>query len=204
MRRPPASRQPKSAILVVCEAQKTEPNYFRALSACLDYSALTVDAARGGQSKPSYTVNRAITLRRTKGMKRKDQVWCVIDTESATDGRDIESAIVLARKNGIKLALSNPSFEYWFLLHFECCDPPYANADEVITYLRRHHILHYDKAADTFQTCLKGKTRVALKHAGLLRARAVCPWEEYPNPSTHVDRLVTAILEAAGASADDI
>ena len=201
--RRPISQRPRNAILIVCEAQKTEPCYFRALKKHLEYDALAIEPAHGGQSKPSYTVRHAIALRREREMKRTDQVWCVIDIEGPADGRDIESAIVLARKNRINLALSNPSFEYWFLLHFECCDPPYANAAELITHLRRH-MPNYDKAADTYQSYLRGKTRTALDNAQALRTRAVSLWDKYPNPSTHVDRLVTAILEAADASADNL
>jgi hypothetical protein len=44
-----------------------------------------------------------------------DDVWCVFDEDSHPGLRE---AIEKAEANGIKLAVSNPCIELWFVLHF--------------------------------------------------------------------------------------
>lgn len=46
-----------------------------------------------------------------------DEFWCVFDADVAKE--KLPRAIERALRNGIKLAISNPCFELWLLLHFE-------------------------------------------------------------------------------------
>jgi hypothetical protein len=43
-------------------------------------------------------------------------IWCVFD---ADEHPRLHDALIQARDNGIPVALSNPCFELWILLHFE-------------------------------------------------------------------------------------
>jgi hypothetical protein len=45
-----------------------------------------------------------------------DEVWRVFDVDEF--GTDVETAIAAARRAKISLAISNPCFEFWLLLHF--------------------------------------------------------------------------------------
>lgn len=45
-----------------------------------------------------------------------DQIWCVFDRD---EHPNFATAVTLAGKRGIKLAISNPCLELWFILHFE-------------------------------------------------------------------------------------
>lgn len=45
-----------------------------------------------------------------------DEVWCVFDVDAHPN---LEEARVQARDNGIKIAVSNPCFELWLVLHFK-------------------------------------------------------------------------------------
>ncbi len=45
-----------------------------------------------------------------------DAVWCVCDVDQHPK---IREAIKLAEQKGVKMAISNPSFEFWLVLHFE-------------------------------------------------------------------------------------
>jgi hypothetical protein len=47
---------------------------------------------------------------------RYDHVWCVFDVD---EHPHIPDAKQQARDNGIELAISNPCFELWLLLHFQ-------------------------------------------------------------------------------------
>jgi hypothetical protein len=53
-----------------------------------------------------------------------DEVWCVFDVEWPKNDPDVEKkalkeAVEEARKGGVKLAISNPCFELWLILHFQ-------------------------------------------------------------------------------------
>jgi hypothetical protein len=45
-----------------------------------------------------------------------DEYWCIFDVD---DHPRLEEALALAAANGIKVALSSPCLEAWFLFHFE-------------------------------------------------------------------------------------
>ena len=64
-------------------------------------------------------IHKAISIRDADKLKRKvyDQCWVVFDKDDFP-ASDFNMAIKLAENNGFKVAYSNQSFEYWFLLHF--------------------------------------------------------------------------------------
>ena len=45
-----------------------------------------------------------------------DEIWCVFDID---EHPNVHDAIQKADTNGIRLAISNPCIELWFILHFE-------------------------------------------------------------------------------------
>jgi hypothetical protein len=45
-----------------------------------------------------------------------DEIWCVFDEDSDPN---LNAAIVKAEASGIRLAVSSPCIELWFILHFE-------------------------------------------------------------------------------------
>jgi hypothetical protein len=47
-----------------------------------------------------------------------DEIWCVFDVEWPTNHPNLQEAIDLARGNSVRLAISNPCFEIWLVLHF--------------------------------------------------------------------------------------
>lgn len=57
--------------------------------------------------------------RKAKDGEEIDEIWCVFDVESPKSHPNLLNAIALAKKNGINLAISNPCFELWLILHFE-------------------------------------------------------------------------------------
>lgn len=120
-RRP--SRQPKIRILVVCEGKKTEPLYLRQLQHHLRNPRVHVEPV-GPAGVPLTVVQTAIEERRKAETKARsehdenhlwDEVWAVFDVD---DHPNVAEAKQLATANGIYLAVSNPCFELWALLHF--------------------------------------------------------------------------------------
>lgn len=64
-------------------------------------------------------VSKAISIRETDKQKKReyDQCWVVFDKDDFP-AKDFNQAILLAEKNGFRVAYSNQAFEYWFLLHY--------------------------------------------------------------------------------------
>ena len=107
-------REIKQSFLIVCEGEKTEPDYFKAFR----MTAATIKAV--GQAMNTVTlVNKAITIRDADRKKKRiyDQCWVVFDKDDFP-ARDFNQAILLAERNGFRVAYSNQAFEFWFLLHF--------------------------------------------------------------------------------------
>lgn len=107
-------RKIKQSFLIVCEGEKTEPNYFKAFR----MTAATVKAV--GQAMNTMTlVSKAISIRDADQKRKKvyDQCWVVFDKDDFP-AKDFNQAILLAEKNGFRVAYSNQAFEFWFLLHY--------------------------------------------------------------------------------------
>ncbi|MHB1296715.1 MAG: RloB family protein [Anaerolineae bacterium] len=179
----------KSSIYIFCEGSKTERGYFRSLKAAYRLATVQVEAHPVGD--PIGLVEYAIA--HVGGQRQNDdQVWCVFDTERLGTHGDIDGACELARRNDVLVAVSNPCFEYWFLLHYECTDSPFEDADHVITRLRRY-VPRYEKNMAMY-ACLGAKTPQALLNAGHLRELSPDAWDTRSNPSTSVDTLIKVLL----------
>ena len=121
-----ATRKVHLNYLIVCEGERTEPNYFRALVGGRNSRVLDVNILGEGQST-CRLVNTAIE-EREKSMIEYDRVWVVFDKDDFTD---FNEAIALANSNGIGAAWSNESFELWYYLHFQYLDTPITRAQYI-------------------------------------------------------------------------
>jgi hypothetical protein len=116
-------RNPKPVILVVCEGKNTEPQYIDGFRRHVRNPRVDIEIA------PSTGVPRTL-VQVAKEKKENaeeeanrqrdpnlayDSVWCVFDID---DHPKVGEAKEMARDNNIKLAISNPCFELWLLLHF--------------------------------------------------------------------------------------
>lgn len=98
------------SILIVCEGEKTEPNYFKKFPV----SNLKVEVDGLG----SNTIDLVKYAILKKKQQEYDSIWCVFDKDSFPDS-NFNEACDLAERSGIELAYSVESFELWYLLHFE-------------------------------------------------------------------------------------
>jgi hypothetical protein len=101
--------------LVVCEGEKTEPNYFKSFPKKIGKIIYDIEFEGGGISTIKV-VEKAIDLR-DKSKQKYDRVWAVFDRDSFIVN-SFNSAILKAETNNIKCAWSNEAFELWYLLHF--------------------------------------------------------------------------------------
>jgi len=109
------SREIVTYFLIVCEGEKTEPNYFKSFPKQVGKVIYDIEYEGGGISTLGV-VEKAIELR-DKSKQKYDRVWAVFDRDSFT-ANSFNSAILKAKANSIKCAWSNEAFELWYLLHF--------------------------------------------------------------------------------------
>jgi hypothetical protein len=171
-------------ILVYCGGLRTEPDYLKGLRDRLRRGAVTVKVRQEGVD-PSSLIRAAAAYRDRKS-GTYDEVWCVVDI----DQFDIVAAVAEAGRRKVNLAVSNPCFELWLLLHHTDCRSHCAGYDDVVRRLKRY-VPAYDKARLRF-TDYAGGVDDATK-----RAKGLDPTgtKHQRNPTTSVWRLVEKITE---------
>lgn len=118
--------------LIVCEGEKTEPNYFKSLIGFRNSSVISVDIEGAGTGTVRL-VKDAIDIKNSS-FNKYDRVWTVFDKDSFNDFND---AISLANKNNINVAWSNEAFELWYVLHFQYLDTA-VTRKQYIDIINRH------------------------------------------------------------------
>jgi hypothetical protein len=113
-----------------------------------------------------------------------DEVWCVVDV----DQFDIAEAAAAATRARVSLAVSNPCFELWLLLHHDSCTSHCDGYVDVAGRLKKH-LPEYDKSRLTFAAYRDGVDDA------VRRARRLDPTGTAftTNPSTNVWQLVERI-----------
>jgi hypothetical protein len=178
----------RKRFFIVCEGEKTEPNYFKKFSVDVD---LKVIKGKGKDTKS--LVETAIELKNDPESGGRDRVWCVFDRDrndqNPHDAQNFKAAITLAQTNGIKVAYSNDAFELWYLLHFNYYNTGISRNDypNMLAKLLRHE---YKKNSETIYQELKDKQQDAIKHAKRLLQEYEPSNPESDNPSTTVHLLV--------------
>ncbi len=110
--------------LIVCEGEKTEPNYFESLKESLPRGVLeltNIDIDGTGKNTLSI-IDEAKKLKKKyeeKYLRKIDNVWTVFDKDSFPK-RNFNNAINKGDNSRPKIncAWSNEAFELWYLLHF--------------------------------------------------------------------------------------
>jgi hypothetical protein len=171
--------------LIVCEGAKTEPHYF----ASFHVNTQVKPVGRG----PLAVVDAAVRLR-DEGDYRDplfDHVWCVFDRDDVP-ADDFNTAIALARKEGLGVAYSNEAFELWYLLHFQYVDTGISRHD-YITKLSQLLGHPYRKNSPDVVRELENRQPSAIANARRLLAQYDPPNPAFDNPSTTVHLLVEAL-----------
>jgi RloB-like protein len=187
---------PRERILIVCEGRETEPRYFDAWRREARSPLVNIEIVPLG-ADPKRVVECAVErMADAARAARKDphagydEVWCVFDREQH---ERYDEALHQARANGIRLATSNPCFEFWVLLHFED-RRGHIEASEA-KRASRSHIPEYEKVVPF------DKVRPLYDEA-CARARELDRWQRSQgcagrNPTTLVYLLTEKILSLA-------
>lgn len=114
LEKPVGNKQPRKCILIICEGENTEVDYFK------QFRLANVTVMPYGIRMSTTKLIKEVEKKRKEVEKRKkikfDEIWVVFDKDENTD---FEEAIRLAKSMNYKVAYSNQAFEYWFVLHFQ-------------------------------------------------------------------------------------
>jgi len=173
----------------VCEGTVTEREY-------LDYTGsqfrnVILEISSGGD--PKALVERAVDMKKraetrakSDANERYEQVWCVCDVD---EHPRLPDARQQARDNRIGMAVSNPCFELWALLHFQ--DQNAHIERSKVRALCKRHVRDYDKRLPC--ETLEPLYPEAVRRAYQLDSRHNANGTEGVNPSTGVYRLMQEI-----------
>ena len=199
-----AFKEQRKSILIVCEGSRTEPIYFNSLRNNLRLAMVDVQIVGEGAA-PITVVDRAIELRaQRKHVAKKsltkvayDVVYCVIDVE-APKAESLSRAVNKAEDNRLEVILSNPCFEYWYILHFRKTSAPFSTSQEAKSALRREHCAYCESDTTIFDVVYP-KTPDAIKHSKEVLNEQHNDAEDLSdcNPSTHVHKIVEYLQNAA-------
>ncbi|MDQ2731040.1 MAG: RloB family protein [Armatimonadota bacterium] len=196
MERKQRKRDARPVVLIACEGTETEPIYFRAIFSELKLLRERLIFAPHQGPHPRSVVKAAVQargiLRAAKEWNDQiDHAWAVIDCDEhrQQSRKRWNDAVETARQQNIFLAVSNPSFELWYLLHYQ---DQSANLErEEARRLLKKYLPDYDKPDRLYPTPLKELTEAAIQRAKVLEDHArEQALGEYTNPSTGVWKLV--------------
>ena len=191
-----AKRAPYDKVLIVCEGEKTEPQYFIGLKNYYELNGANVEITGDCGSAPKSIVEYA----KQRYREERDagdpfnRVYCVFDKDMHPTYEQALDMIASAKPDGTFFAVTSvPSFEYWLLLHFYLTTRPYfrtsevSSGDQVLRDLKTY-MPDYEKGAKDVFAKLVGQLDFAKANAqrGLRAAEATCT----DNPTTKIHELV--------------
>ncbi|WP_200258033.1 RloB family protein [Halorhodospira neutriphila] len=206
-RRKKPRRHASERFLIVCEGEKTEPNYFRRLRGFHRLSTMDVSVCgRECQSGPLQVVNYAeYAFNKDRNF---DRVYCVFDGDcepdkyyealNRLDSMELKRVSDYGKKAGKAYAYAIPSvpcFELWLLLHYECTDSPFGGSCNDVIDRLRNHIPNYRKNDKEIFEKTQPVLDVACQHAQWLHQKHSDPRED--DPYTAVHKLIEAVIKQA-------
>lgn len=171
----------RKRFIIAAEGKKTEPAYF----SLFQNDRITLDFAKSKHSSPKYVIKSL----KEKKPKKNDEVWIVFDLDQWTQ-EQLQELLQESQRNKYSLAVSNPKFEYWLLLHFE--DGNEINSPKECDERLKRYIPNFDKSHIEIDK-LKAGIESAIQRA---RTKDSPPCQDWPhtNGSTAY-RLVEKLIK---------
>lgn len=209
--RPIRWRRYQFIILIVCEDEKTEPQYFQGFAE--EFPEETIYLRPVGTGRDALGVVQQALIERdhllSESRKDPDEVWVVFDKDdmdlNATRRERFNDAFTLALSQNMNIAFSNEVFELWLLLHLSDVSnvKPIRRAD---IYIALHQAIQahahypdfiYEHGNLNVLPVIReiGSEADAIIRAGALRDAHSGKHPIEANPSTSVYKIVERLRE---------
>jgi hypothetical protein len=192
------TREPYDYVLIVCEGEKTEPNYFKSMVKIHRLSSANVVVRPSTGSDPVSVVRFGLTELENK---KYDKVFCIFDRDGHAnydEALKIVSKYNLSYPRKLTAITSWPCFEFWLLLHFTFSSAPFektaakSSCDMVLSRLRSYFPTYAKGGAETYEdlrcyldTAMKNSVRLSKQNKD----------SQFVNPSTKVHELVDYLIK---------
>lgn len=200
--RPHRQRTIKPRVVIACEGKKTEHCYFTDINRIERLTSVEVVLLPHEGTDPRTVVGQVAEFikreKRGQSWTKEDRAWAVFDgDEHRQDAQQLQNwhaAIDQADALKIGLAVSNPSFEFWYLLHFRE-HFNYLTRDQA-KQLLKDYLPRYEKP-DRLYPVLQPLTTEAIQRAEWLELQAQRNGiDRHENPCCGgVARLVKSLLD---------
>ena len=201
LKRNPPTEKIEKKILIACEGSDTEPLYFNAIRQDLRLPEGRITVTPHDGTDPLRVVNNVLKARQVrkadKTWEKEDSAWAVFDGDEhiANDPANWHKAIQKAKSQKVNLAITNPSIEFWYLIHFQDYYPNISR-DKAKERLKQY-IPNYDKSICYYPSRLKALTQESIDRASKLESLTkLNNLPEYSNPScSGISQLIKMILD---------
>ena len=205
LKRRKPSLEPKRRFILFCEGEKTEIEYFKAISRICSKTLIAVET-HGGVGVPYTIAEKAVERAKALGLapksrgkgkkdsyEERDQVWAVFDRD---EHDRFDAAVRDCEKQNVGVGRSNPCFELWLILHEQDYDKPNDRhaMQKAFAKLRPEYNLKGAKTPDCEDLVKRVEAAEQRGERGLQNRES--GGDPYGNPSTTVGRLTRAIREA--------
>lgn len=189
--RPVGERSYRKLCIIATEGAKTELQYFTLFKTA--NAVISIKCLKGKHaSAPRQVLERMKKHLQAAQLRSSDEAWLVIDKDAWSDEDISELHRWSTTDERFGLAVSNPQFEYWLLLHFEEGND-IASGAKCLDRLRRY-LPDYEK--DINPRDIKPRIGKAIQRA---EKHDVPPTPDWPRiTGTTVYRLVKRIFSASG------
>ncbi len=176
--------------VIAVEGEKTEARYFSLFRGSRVHVEV-LPAGPEGLSAPKQVLERLVKFEERFDLGEDDERWLVIDVDRQR-GQFLDEATQVARESGYGLAISNPCFELWLLLHFQEAETADTDCDAVIERLRPHTGGH-NKPRIRLDLYTSYSIQAAIVRAKALEGERDTRWPVFPG--THVFKVVENLLQ---------
>jgi hypothetical protein len=189
-------REIKVFFLIVCEGEKTEPNYFEKFKRKFGNVIFEIDCEGKGYNT-LRVIEEAIKIRDKN--QKYNRVWAVFDKDGFSEN-DFNSAIQKAKVNNIGCAWSNEAFELWYLLHFQYRNTSMSREDYKKTIeneinKKTSGFVYKKNSTEMYEILIKyGNQTQAIKNAEKLSHQYNNQSFANHNPRTQVYELVKQLI----------
>ena len=189
--------RPRNPLIVIgCEGNnKTEEIYFKNYNS----KKCMIRFSKGNCTDPVGIVDDLVKFINNEiGREENDKYYAVFDTDvNKGIQSQIDEAKNIAKKNGVEIITSTPSFEIWFRLHFGFTTKLYNSSDDVIDdldgkideYKKSKNIYHI--IADKTEDAIKNAKRLEKYHIDLGQALDT----DECNPYTATYKVVEELID---------
>jgi hypothetical protein len=195
--------------LIVCEGEKTEPNYFNSLKSSLPKGVIelvNIDIEGTGMNTISI-IDKTKKIRKSyegQYLRKIDKVWAVFDKDSFPSEK-FNNAIAKGEtsKPKVNCAWTNEAFELWYLLHFSYYNTGISRNQyqkllerEIIRSSGIHDFKYKKNSTEMYDLLIKfGNQEFAINNAEKLDALYKDNRYANHNPRTKVHVLITELIK---------